>query len=67
VETGIFDLYEIEYGNFRLTGASAKLIEKRKLRPASEYFRDQSRFKTMSDDLIKKDSRTSKCPMGSIF
>ncbi|MEA3222231.1 MAG: thiamine pyrophosphate-dependent enzyme [Thermodesulfobacteriota bacterium] len=54
VETGIFDLYEIECGDFRLTGASAKLIEKRKLRPASEYFRAQSRFKTMSDGLIKK-------------
>jgi len=54
VETGIFDLYEIECGGFRLTGASAKLIEKRKLRPASEYFRAQSRFKIMSDGLIKK-------------
>ncbi|MCD6570124.1 MAG: pyruvate synthase subunit beta [Deltaproteobacteria bacterium] len=53
VETGIFDLYEIEYGKFSLTGASNKLLEKRKLRPASEYFRAQSRFKTASDELIK--------------
>ena len=33
VETGYFDLYEVEHGVFRLTGASEKLLEKRQLVP----------------------------------
>ncbi len=54
VETGLFDLYEIENTQFKLTAASQKMLEKRKLVPVKEYFKAQSRFATMPDDLIEK-------------
>ncbi len=52
VETGYYDLYEILNGEFRLTSASEKQLEKRKLVPVSEYFRAQSRFKLLTDTQI---------------
>ena len=54
VETGLFELYEVDRGRMRLTGASSKLLEKRKLLPATDYFRAQSRFKTLSDAQIEE-------------
>ena len=54
VETGLFELYEVDRGHMRLTGASSKLLEKRKLLPAMDYFRAQARFKTLSDVRIEK-------------
>ena len=47
VETGYFDLYEVERGEFRLTGASEKLLEKRQLVPVAEYLKPQARFKVL--------------------
>jgi pyruvate ferredoxin oxidoreductase beta subunit len=52
VETGYYDLYEIVHGEFKLTAASEKLIEKRKLTPVREYFRLQSRFNLLTDAQI---------------
>jgi len=52
VETGYFDLYEVEQGEFRLTGASEKLLEKRPLTPVSEYLKTQSRFKIMTEEQV---------------
>ncbi|MCE5253680.1 MAG: thiamine pyrophosphate-dependent enzyme [Actinomycetia bacterium] len=52
VETGYFDLYEIEQGMLRLTGASEKLVEKRELVPVGDYLRSQSRFRLLSDEQI---------------
>jgi len=52
VETGYYDLYEIVNGEFKLTAASEKLIEKRKLVPVREYFRAQSRFKILTEEQI---------------
>jgi pyruvate ferredoxin oxidoreductase beta subunit len=52
VETGYYDLYEIVNGKFRLTAASEKLVEKRKLIPVREYFSSQSRFKILTDAQI---------------
>ncbi|PIP38036.1 MAG: 2-ketoisovalerate ferredoxin oxidoreductase [Desulfobacterales bacterium CG23_combo_of_CG06-09_8_20_14_all_51_8] len=52
VETGLFDLYEIENGRFRLTGASEKLMGKRR-KPVSQYFKTQSRFRALSDEKIE--------------
>jgi len=52
VETGYYDLYEIINGDFRLTAASEKLMEKRKLVPVRDYFRSQSRFKILTDAQI---------------
>ncbi|MBM9603721.1 thiamine pyrophosphate-dependent enzyme [Desulfopila inferna] len=51
VETGLFDLYEIENGEFRLTGASKRLMGKER-RPVTEYFDTQGRFKTLSAELL---------------
>ena len=52
METGYYDLYEIVNGEFNLTAASEKLVEKRKLIPVREYFRAQSRFKILTDAQI---------------
>ena len=52
VETGYYDLYEIVNGEFKLTAASEKLVEKRKLVPVREYFRAQSRFKVLTEAQI---------------
>jgi pyruvate ferredoxin oxidoreductase beta subunit len=52
VETGLFDLYEIENGRFRLTGASEKLVGKKR-KPVKEYFKTQSRFKALSPERIE--------------
>ncbi len=53
VETGLYDLYEIEDSQFQLTGPSKKL-SKEKLRPVSEYFKTQSRFRSLSDEKIEE-------------
>jgi pyruvate ferredoxin oxidoreductase beta subunit len=52
VETGYYDLYEIVDGNFKLTAASEKLMEKRKLVPVREYFRSQTRFRVLTEEQI---------------
>ena len=52
VETGYFDLYEVERGEFRLTGASEKLLEKRQLVPVGEYLQPQARFKALTEDRL---------------
>ncbi len=52
VETGYFDLYEVEHGVFRLTGASEKLLEKRRFLPVADYLQTQSRFKLLGEEQI---------------
>ncbi|WP_457577887.1 thiamine pyrophosphate-dependent enzyme [Desulfomarina sp.] len=51
VQTGLFDLYEIENGQFRLTGASEKLIGKKR-KPVTDYFATQGRFKSLDKELV---------------
>jgi len=46
VETGLFDLYEIENGQMQLTGPSLQLLKK-PLRPVSEYLDHQVRFRKL--------------------
>jgi pyruvate ferredoxin oxidoreductase beta subunit len=53
VETGLYDIYEIEHGKFQLTGPSRKL-ENGKRKPVSEYFKTQSRFKALSAEKIQE-------------
>jgi pyruvate ferredoxin oxidoreductase beta subunit len=53
VETGLFDLYEIENGTFRLTGPSQRLLEKGR-RPVTDYFATQGRFKSLDAELVRK-------------
>ena len=51
VESGLFDLYEIENGEFKLTGLSKKLIGKER-KSVREYFAAQGRFKSLDEDLV---------------
>ncbi len=53
VESGLYDLYEIENGEMRLTGPSEKALRKRKLPPVSDYFDMQTRFKALSQESIQ--------------
>jgi pyruvate ferredoxin oxidoreductase beta subunit len=54
VETGLFELYEVENSSLRLTGASRKIADKRSLVPVAEFFRVQSRFRLMDSSRIEK-------------
>jgi pyruvate ferredoxin oxidoreductase beta subunit len=54
VETGLFDLFEIENGNFKLTGASNKMLRSKKMLPVKEYFKSQIRFRKMSNETIAR-------------
>ncbi|KJS03555.1 MAG: 2-ketoisovalerate ferredoxin oxidoreductase [Desulfobulbaceae bacterium BRH_c16a] len=53
VETGLFDLYEIENGTFRLTGPSQRILEKER-KPVTAYFATQNRFKSLDTEAISK-------------
>lgn len=48
VETGIFPLYEIDHGKYRIT------IEFPKLRPIKDYLEGQGRFRHLTPELIAK-------------
>jgi pyruvate ferredoxin oxidoreductase beta subunit len=53
VRTGMWALFEIENGNFALSGPSAALIEKAKRKPLEEYLRMQGRFRSLTrEDVI---------------
>lgn len=52
VESGLFDLYEIENGEFKLTGPSQKLIGKER-KPVREYFAAQGRFTSLDEELVE--------------
>ncbi|EZQ11234.1 2-ketoisovalerate ferredoxin oxidoreductase [Candidatus Acidianus copahuensis] len=54
VETGIWPLYEIEKGKFRLTSLSKTLIDKSKRKPVLEYLKLQGRFSKMTSEEVKK-------------
>ncbi len=51
VETGLFDLYELENGEFSLTGASKKLLGKAR-KPVTDYFETQNRFKSLDPAIL---------------
>jgi pyruvate ferredoxin oxidoreductase beta subunit len=53
VDSGLFDLYEIEDGKFNLTGPSKRLIGKTR-KPVKDYFASQGRFKSLDPDHIAK-------------
>lgn len=56
VESGLFDLYEIENGQFTLTGPSKKLLGKQR-RPVTDYFATQNRFKSLDGEHIEEFQR----------
>jgi pyruvate ferredoxin oxidoreductase beta subunit len=53
VESGLFDLYEIENGKRRLTGASRKLLGKKR-QPVKDYLEIQTRFKALTEKRIDR-------------
>jgi pyruvate ferredoxin oxidoreductase beta subunit len=48
VETGVFPLYEIENGEYKLN------FDFPKLKPVQDYLKVQGRFRHLSEDNIKK-------------
>jgi pyruvate ferredoxin oxidoreductase beta subunit len=48
VETGVFPLYEVEKGRYRLS------MDFPKLRPIKEYFKPQGRFRHLTDSMIEE-------------
>jgi pyruvate ferredoxin oxidoreductase beta subunit len=52
IECGLFDLYEIEGGQKKLSEPTAKLLKKDTLRPVQDYLKMQTRFKALSDEQI---------------
>lgn len=52
IACGLYECYEIEDGVKKLSGPSAKLLNKKKLTPVADYFKTQSRFRSMPEDLI---------------
>jgi len=48
VETGVFPLYEVEHGRYRLT------IDTGKLRPVTDYLKIQGRFRHLDEGMIEK-------------
>jgi pyruvate ferredoxin oxidoreductase beta subunit len=54
VLTGLWVLYEIEQGKFKLNAPSDRLIDKTKRKPVKDYFALQGRFRNMSEEDIEK-------------
>jgi len=48
VQTGIWALFEVEHGRFKLNSPSAALVDKAKRKPVEEYLKDQGRFNQLS-------------------
>ena len=54
VETGVWPLFEIENGEFRLTGISKNLLDKKNRKPVIEYLKLQGRFSKLTEEQIKE-------------
>lgn len=52
VQTGIWTLFEIEYGKFKLNPPSSRLIETTKRKPVKEYLTLQGRFRNLTENDI---------------
>ncbi len=50
VQTGIWALYEVEHGKFKLNPPSAALTDKAKRKPLEEYIKEQGRFNQLSPE-----------------
>lgn len=54
VQTGMWVLFEIEYGKFKLNSPSDRLVDKAKRKPVKEYLALQGRFRTLKEGDIEK-------------
>ena len=54
VRTGVWTLFEIEHGKFRLNPPSNRLIDKAKRKPVKEYLTLQGRFRKLTEADIEK-------------
>jgi pyruvate ferredoxin oxidoreductase beta subunit len=54
VQTGLFVLYEVENGRFKLNPPSDRLADKSKRKPVKEYFAGQGRFRGLSEQDVAK-------------
>lgn len=54
VLSGLWVLYEIENGKFKLNPPSDRLIDKAKRKPVKDYFASQGRFRGLSEDDVVK-------------
>lgn len=57
VQTGLWALFEIEHGKFRLNPPSDRLIDKVKRRSVKEYLTLQGRFRSLAEDGIERIQR----------
>jgi len=53
IKTGVWALFEIENGKFRLTGPSARILKKNKREPLEEYLGIQGRYKRITDENVE--------------
>jgi pyruvate ferredoxin oxidoreductase beta subunit len=52
VRTGMWALFEVENGEFKWSGPSARLVDKSKRKPIEQYLKAQGRFRRMTDEDI---------------
>lgn len=54
IDNGMWILYEIENGFFRLTGKSKRLTDPKRRKPIEDYLKMQGRFRLVKEEQIKK-------------
>jgi pyruvate ferredoxin oxidoreductase beta subunit len=54
VLTGLWALFEIEYGRFKLNSPSDRLLDKSKRKPVKEYLTLQGRFRNLKEEDIER-------------
>jgi len=57
VQTGLWALFEIEYGKFKLNSPSDRLVDKTKRKYVKEYFSLQGRFRNLTEEDIERVQR----------
>jgi pyruvate ferredoxin oxidoreductase beta subunit len=57
VQTGLWALFEIEYGKFKLNSPSDRLVDKTKRKYVKEYFSLQGRFRNLTEEDIERIQR----------
>lgn len=57
VQTGLWILFEIEHGKFKLNPPSDRLLDKAKRKPVKEYLSVQGRFRNLTEEDIERIQR----------